>query len=155
MKPLLWFVLLFAPLAHASTVIYLVPPTPPLSDVHTTSCSAAVFSADGTRLMGICQYTYGPTCGRYCLLAAEDYAVSWDLSGQPTLGMWCSSTTAGLVKHRTTTQNSAYSGLPCIVHYQTDTVIEVNGAPYWYAGANNVGDILVCNSYGCDVELSS
>lgn len=108
------------------------PPAPALYNLHWGYCAAESFSADGTHILGVCQYSFGASAGRYRSSPTVSYNVSWNLDGSVNpLGSQC---------------NASYAYVPggCSRNYQgTDTVYMYNGVPYYYVGSNSLGDTLL------------
>lgn len=128
MKIIIAFLCSFVFLAssHAATVE--LRPAGPTAGSYRWQCAATGFT--DAQIVGACQEKYY-SAGRFPKTTlVGTWSVSWDLSGNPTLDMQMPAVWPGC------------NG--------TNSVVEVDGTPYYFIGADSLGDELVenyCVSY--------
>ncbi len=119
--------------ATGPIVVQLAAPVSGLTNVHSASCAASGFNADGT-IAGVCKYSYGSSGGSgrgggYRPVPTASFAATWTAFGQIVgLGAKCA----------------------CSPNYQgTGTVVVINGVPYYdVATAANGNELVNSNAAG-------
>ena len=119
--------------AAGPTLVQLAAPPSGLVNVHSASCAASGFNADGT-IAGVCKYTYGSSGGSgrgggYRQSPTASFPATWTAFGQVVgLGANCG----------------------CSPNYQgTRSVVVINGAPFYYvATAANGNELVNSNAAG-------
>jgi len=132
MKIIIAFLCSFVFLASAHAATVELRPAGPTTGSYRWQCAAIAFTDTG--VTGACMERHFGVCsGRGCVPKVEvvgTWSTTWDTNGYPTVDF---------------TTNTGWPGCQ-----GTLTVVEVNGAPYYFIAADSLGDELVenyCVSY--------
>lgn len=134
--------------AHASDLVQLTQPAlAGIGQAARTACVGDSFNADGSVLGSCHTATSSPCSGRGCqpVTMTTNYIATWDANGNATGVQTCATVRHHLPQADQVTYVNGHSAADChgVVFVQTNTVVVIDGAPFYYVSTSSNGAELV------------